>query len=215
MPSTEPDVGKFVPAYIDAFVRRCHEFVLLGYAQLDPKALVDLDETAITGHVKDAMEAALDAPDAPEWSIHFTAIDDEPVSVGGKTGKRRPRVDITVLCINPRPSTNFRFEAKRLRCPRSLVDYLGEDGMLALITGHYGDVRFAGMLGYVQSESCGGWSGRNKHAIIGDPPKYHVTMPVAFTIIEVGAVEPVFASRHHYGAPPRVIMVTHTLFACA
>lgn len=214
MPSTEPDASLFVPAYIDAFVRRCHDFVLLGYARLDPKALVDLDETAITGHLKDAMEAALDAPDRPDWSIHFTAIDDEPVSVGGKTGKRRPRVDITVRCINPRPKNIFRFEAKRLYMSSSLGEYLGNNGMLALITGHYGDLRMAGMLGYVQNDSCGAWRARIKEAIEADPPKYHAVSPVTFADIGVRTPEPIFRSRHR-GNSTAGMLITHTLLACA
>jgi hypothetical protein len=214
MVSGEPPGHRFVPTYTEAFLRRCHEFVLLGYARLDPKTLVDLDETAITGYLTDAMEAALNARDAPEWCVHFTAIDDQPESVGGKTGKRRPRVDITVLCINPRPSTSFRFESKRLFDLSSLREYLGDNGMLALITGHYGDLRRAGMLGYVQSDSCGAWSTRIKEAIEADPPKYHAVSPVTFAVIGVRTPEPIFRSRHSGRSTPGML-ITHTLLACA
>ena len=58
MASGEPPGHRFVPTYTEAFLRCCHEFVLLGYARLDPKTLVDLDETAITGQLVDAMNQA-------------------------------------------------------------------------------------------------------------------------------------------------------------
>ena len=101
-------------AYVGAFIRRCHECILLGYARLVPTEVADSDETAITGLLVDAIEDALNDPEAPSWAIRFTAIDDRPVTVGAKTGRRRPRIDITVRRINPRPSTTFHFEANRL-----------------------------------------------------------------------------------------------------
>ncbi len=213
MVSGEPPAHRFVETYAEAFLRICHEFVLLGYARLDPKTLVDLDETAITGHLTDAMEAALNAPDAPGWSFQFTAIDDQPESARGKTGKRRPRVDITVRCINPRPSSSFRFEAKRLGDSASLRGYLGDDGVLALITGHYGKRPAAGMLGYVQDGSCAAWAGKIRGAMQMDPPKYHASMPVVFALIGIGTPEPVFRSRHKYDDTADML-VTHTLLAC-
>ncbi len=121
----------FVQAYEQAFVQRCHEIVDIGYRRPDSKALANTHEPAITELLVDAMEAALDAPDAPSWTIHFTVLEDPPGSTGGNVGKHRSRIDITIRRINPRPSTNFRFEAKRLAEPASLGTYLGQAGMLA------------------------------------------------------------------------------------
>ncbi len=112
--------------YEEAFVRRSHELVGMGYRRLIPQSLAALDETAITGHLCDAMEAALDATDRPNWATQFTTVDDQPESVRGRTGKRRPRTDVCVRCINPRPARRFRFEAKRLHADRSLL--MSEDG---------------------------------------------------------------------------------------
>ena len=203
------------PNYEDAFVRHAHQLVGLGHARLVPVDLATLDEPAITGHLVDAMEAALDAPDRPDWATHLTTIDDQPLSVGGATGNRRPRVDVTVRCTNLRPAISYRFEAKRLHSDRSLTEYLGEEGLLSLVTAYYGDIRRAGMLGYVQSETCSAWSARIKNAITDDPSRYHARTPVRFPSLAVSLPEPPFSSEHEYGQPLQERTITHTLLACA
>ena len=206
---------RFQTVYEEAFVQRSHELVGLGYARLTRICLGALDETDITGQLVDAMEAALDAQDRPEWATQFTTIDDEPRSIAGRTGRRRPRVDVTIRCICPRPSTSFRFEAKRLRCDTSLSNYLGNSGLLALVTGYYGVMPWSGMLGYVQTGTCSFWSGRIKEGIESAPAKYFARTPVKFSALGVSISEPVFCSEHEYGANPSLRHVTHTLLACA
>lgn len=201
-------------AYREALVHRSHELVALGYRRLDPGDLADLDETAITGKLCDAMEAALDATDRPPWATLLTVVDDQVESVGGKTGKRRPRTDVCVRCINPRPSQRFRFEAKRLNRAAALDVYLGDDGMLALVTGHYGDLPHAGMLGYVQTDSCARWCDSIREAIRGTPSKYHAAVPVGFEKLGLTICEPVFLSRHEHGQPVTTRSIAHTLLHC-
>jgi hypothetical protein len=201
--------------YEEAFVRISHELVIMGHRRLDKQKLVDLDETAITGKLCDEMEAALDADSRPDWATHFTTVDDQPESVDEKTGNRRPRTDVCVRCINPRPSSRFRFEAKRLFDSSSLHKYLGDEGMLAIISGHYGDLTIAGMIGYVQHDSPNNWSGRIKKAIGDSPSKFHAMTPVKFEVTAVNAPEPVFASYHRHGTATQRRTITHTLLACA
>jgi len=211
---TEDRSTEAFPAYYDeAFVRRCHEIVLLGYERLDAAQLVDLDEPAITGKLVAAMKEALDSPSAPGWAILFTACEEQPESVRGLSGKRRPVVDIAVDRINPRPSSTFRFEAKRLGERNPVGDYLGDDGMLALIDGYYGDLEVAGMLGYVQSKTCAGWSALIKDRILADAAKYRVVTPVAFIFLTVPAPEPIFASIHNRLNNQKQFL-THTILNC-
>lgn len=205
----------FLDIYEEAFVRRCHELLGLGYRRLNPKSLASLDETAITGHLCDAMEAALDAVDRPDWATQFTTVDDQPETVRGRSGKRRPRTDVCVRCIDPRPARRFRFEAKRLNANQSLRDYLGDDGMLALITGHYGDLPHAGMIGYVQRNTCSEWRSRIKAAITKYPATYYVIIPVEFVDLSVPNSEGVFSSDHEYGQKAARRRITHTLLQCA
>jgi hypothetical protein len=211
----KPPAGKnsgIVPAYAEAFVRRCHECIMLGHGRLDPAVLSVLEETDITGHLVDAIEAALNSSDAPTWATNFTAIDDQPESVGDKTGKRRPRVDVTLRCINPRPSSNFRFEAKRLNSPASLGQYLGDEGMLSLIAGHYGTLRMSGMLGYVQCDTCESWGAQIRQKITTESAAYKAASPVRFQMLGVGTPE-CFACEHRDGVSERPQVVTHTLLA--
>lgn len=200
--------------YEAAFVHRCHELVILGHRRLASKSLAALDETAITGHLCDAMEAALDADDRPAWATQFTTVDDQPESVRGTTGKRRPRTDVCVRCIDPRPARRFRFEAKRLNNNQSLRDYLGDDGMLALITGHYGDLPHAGMIGYVQIDTCAAWSDRIKAAITKDPAAYYAVLPARFDDLALSGAEAPFSSSHEYGESRARRRITHTLLQC-
>lgn len=205
----------FGSVYDDAFVRRSHELISIGHKRLVTSDLVALEETDITGKLCDAMNAALDAENAPAWATVLTVVDDQPESVRKKTGKRRPRTDVCVRCINPRPEHRFRFEAKRLNAKAALAIYLGDTGMLALIQNYYGELRYAGMIGYVQVDTPAEWSARIRKAITDNPGKYHAVEPVAFTALGMGVPEPIFASHHMVPGSESDKRITHTLLLCA
>jgi len=188
--------------------------VALGHGRLTPADLMGLEEPDITGKLSDAMNAVLDAWDAPDWAVFVTVVDDQLESVAGKTGKRRPRTDVCVRCINPRPEHRFRFEAKRLNSSTALGVYLGGDGMLALVRGYYGDLSYAGMIGYVQTATSDVWSDRIKNALRDHPHTYDVVEPVDFVTIGLNVPEPIFCSQH-FGTHERGMRITHTLLTCA
>lgn len=212
--SSVPTVS-FSDLYVERLIRRSHELLALGHARLLPEDLATREETDITGKLCDAMNAVLDGDDAPEWATVLTVIDDQPESVGDKTGKRRPRTDVCVRCINPRPEQRFRFEAKRLNNGAALRAYLGDDGMLAFIRGYYGDVPYAGMIGYVQADTCERWGDRIRDTLRAEPASYDVVEPVAFEAVGVNVPEPVFSSEHHVNAAASAKHITHTLLVCA
>lgn len=188
---------------------------MVGHDRLNPKTLADMDEPAITGMLCDSMEAFLDSPARPDWSIHFTTVDDQPESVDGKTGKRRPRTDICIRSTDnralARPASRFRFEAKRLSQTYPVAEYLGEKGMLALITGYYGNLPFTGMIGYVQSETCATWADRIKAAITKNPKTYHATTPPQFPLLHKDIPNSPFLSSHNHKGPKSI---SHTLLLC-
>jgi len=204
----------FGAVYEDALIRRSHELVALGYVRLVPSELAGLEETDITGKLCDAMNAVLDGSDAPPWAIVMTVVDDQPESVRDKTGKHRPRTDVCVRCTNPRPEHRFRFEAKRLNEKASLAVYLGNDGLLALTRGYYGELPYAGMIGYVQTETTPEWSDRIRDALRAAPRKYDVAEPITFPLLGIGVPEPVFCSEHVTNAEAGK-RITHTLLLCA
>ncbi|MGH9422034.1 MAG: hypothetical protein ACRD3J_18800 [Thermoanaerobaculia bacterium] len=210
-----PPPLSFGSVYEDALARRSHEFLALGHARLAPADLAGLEETDITGKLCDAMNEVLDSPEAPEWATLVTVVDDQPESIGGRMGKRRPRTDVCVRCINPRPEYRFRFEAKRLHSTNSLAAYLGEAGMLALVRGYYGPLGHGGMIGYVQTGAENEWATRIQTTLREAPQDYDVVEPVAFVPLGVNVPEPVFCSEHHAALPNTFARITHTLLRCA
>jgi hypothetical protein len=200
----------FGAVYEDALIRRSHELVALGHMRLVPSDLAGLEETDITGKLCDAMNEVLDGANAPSWAIMLTVVDDQPESVRDKTGKRRPRTDVCVRCINPRPEHRFRFEAKRLNQKAALSIYLGDDGLLALVHNYYGDLPYAGMIGYVQTGTPSEWSQRIKEALLTAPRSYEVIEPVTFLLLGIGVPEPVFCSTHGTSIATGK-RITHTL----
>lgn len=215
MTGDAPSGISIVPLYANAFVLRCHELLGIGYGRLESASLQTLEEEVKTGRLRGEMEAALDEPSRPEWATQLTVVEEQPENVREATGKRRPCIDICIKCINPRPSTSFRFEAKRLRDTHSMGKYLGTDGMLALLTGHYGDLQFSGMIGYVQTGDCAGWAVKIKERITEKPARYHAETPVVFDDLSIAICVPVFCSRHRCGTPHLPRRIAHTLLLCA
>ena len=79
----------------------------------------------------------------------------------GRRGKRRRRVDLAFVRTQHGPRPRFQVEAKRLYCPASLGDYLGEDGLQRILNGDYAaEHPDAGMLGYVQRDTPDAWATR-------------------------------------------------------
>lgn len=204
----------FGAVYENALIRRSHELVALGHVRLAPSDLAGLEETDITGKLCVAMNAVLDGSDAPPWATIVTVVDEQPESVRDKTGKCRPRTDVCVRCTNPRPEHRFRFEAKRLNRSAALSIYLGDDGLLALVHSYYGDLPYAGMIGYVQTDTPNKWSERIKEAMRTAPRKYDIVEPVEFPLLGIGVPEPVFCSEHGTNNETGK-RITHTLLLCA
>lgn len=146
--------------YRSAFVAHCAQLLFLGRAKLASLDLSRAEEPHITGELVRAInEDVLQAENAESWMWTFIALDDPPQNVDGRTGKRRPRIDIEMQttgtrCRRPR----FHIEAKRLYRSDSLTEYLGPTGLGMFIVGAYApDQPSGGMLGYVQTETSSAW----------------------------------------------------------
>jgi hypothetical protein len=88
-------------------------------------------------------------------------LDDPPQNLAGRYGKQRPRIDIEFVRTEPGRRPRFQIEAKRLYRSDSVNEYLGLSGLQMFIHGQYAaGWPSAGMLGYVQSDTCGAWLGR-------------------------------------------------------
>ena len=163
---------------------RIHALLLIaeGYARMNKAAFADEQEPAITGELVREMQAYLEsAIGTPAWVCYYSIHDDPPLSVSGKLGKFRPRVDIEFERVAKGPRPRLRFEAKRLNSTtgHTVAGYLGKEGLGCFLSGRYPMTHSeAGMLGYVQSDDEGTWAKRietmlrrkeGKRAIM-DPP---------------------------------------------
>jgi hypothetical protein len=89
---------------------------------------------------------------------HMEVLDDPPQTLPGRYGKRRPRIDIEFVRTGRGTRPRFHIEAKRLYRSDSVNEYLGPSGLQMFIRGKYAaNWRSAGMLGYVQCDTCAVW----------------------------------------------------------
>lgn len=194
---------------IDAFIDRCHLLIQMGHARLSHSDLGTLDEVAITGMLRNAIREEFNSNQSDEWIWWYNVNEDDPVTVGGKLGRRRHRIDLTVSRGGPPPRDEFGFEAKRLRSIADLSEYLGSKGMMALVTGYYGTSDWAGMLGYVQERECADWSKEIKDRIIEKPGDFNAGDDPLFGELGDVRLADVFVSSHFCGSMFKKI--THTL----
>jgi hypothetical protein len=76
----------------------------------------------------------------------------------GCYGKNRPRIDIEFVRTGRGVRPRFHVEAKRLYRSDSVNEYFGSSGLRMFLDGKYaGSWPSAGMLGYVQSDTCAVW----------------------------------------------------------
>jgi hypothetical protein len=149
--------------HIEAFRCRCFYLIGQGYNVLNPLSLRDREEPDISGCLVASIEAFIQAPDAPEWVIHYSIKDDPPVNTQKKYGKSRPRADIAFEWVRRGKRPLFRLEAKWVGAKKTSLGakkgYLGDEGIGCFLSGYYPvDIGYAGMLAYVHSEDEATWA---------------------------------------------------------
>lgn len=119
----------------------------------------DAEEPAISGEIARVIGEILDDPESPDWMSRFSVHDDPPVHSADRRGKRRRRLDLRIDDSSVSPRQRYAFEAKRLGPRHSVASYLGAEGLMLFVDGHYSsDAGEAGMLGYVQSDTPATWA---------------------------------------------------------
>lgn len=162
-------------AYLDALRTHAHELLYMGYSRLNASDQHDAEEPDITGLLSEAMQEALEDEAAPSWVEHYSLKEDPPLSVLGRTGKHRPRVDIGFERVQRGKRPRLRFEAKRLARSHPVGKYLGKDGLGCFLSGWYPVAHGeAGMLGYVQSEDEATWAAKIEAELSAKPTHYAV-----------------------------------------
>jgi hypothetical protein len=141
-----------------AFVKNCFILVFRAHGALDAHSLSTAQEPHITGELVQSARTLMESDDAEAWMYHMVVLDDPPQTLAGRAGKKRPRIDIEFERTGHGPRPRFHIEAKRLYRSDSVNEYFGLSGLQMFINGEYaGRWPSAGMLGYVQSETCDAW----------------------------------------------------------
>lgn len=191
-----------------------HALIAMGYERLEPADFVNSEEPDITGALVDAMHDAIQDRDAPDWVDHYALPkDDRPLSVAGRRGKRRFRVDIEFERVRHGPRPLFRFEAKRLGARHPVCDYLGEDGMGCFLTGRYPVTDDeAGMLGYVQSDDEQAWAERIERRLHTNNSAYSIRSDGAWCRVRVvSGLSHTYRTRHDRKSPLPPVTIRHVL----
>ena len=168
-------------AYVISLRSHAHCLIAEGYARMEKTAFAGEQEPVITGELVREMRAYLESGGTgPSWAPYYTIHDDPPLTVGGRLGKARPRVDIEFERVISGPRPRLQFEAKRLNMltGHTVSGYLGEEGLGCFTSGRYPITHGeAGMLGYVQSEDEEIWAERIRLALHNDKTKYSAKDP--------------------------------------
>lgn len=205
-------------SYWNAFIGHVHRLVSLGYQRiistLGLAALRDKEEPAITGHLVQAMkdmrhQAGLPCP-------YFDIDDNPPLNDGGKEGKDREEIDIQITWLNAKgPGPRFHIEAKRLYRSDSVSEYVGKEGLEAILTEYYakGDSH-AGMLGYVQEGVAHEWANKIRKKLEKNRQGYGLdpNEDCWSQRNDESNLEHSFSSHHPHCSRP--ITVHHTFLLC-
>jgi hypothetical protein len=141
-----------------AFVKNCFVLVVRSSGALDTHSLRNAEEPHITGELVRFARILIEGDNAEPWMEHLEVLDDPPQDLTGRYGKNRPRIDIEFVFAGRGRRPRFHIEAKRLYRSDSVSEYFGSSGLQMFIGGEYAGIwSSAGMLGYVQSETCATW----------------------------------------------------------
>ena len=141
-----------------AFVKNCFVLLVRAYGVMETGSLKSAEEPHITGELVRCARTIIEEEDAAPWMEHMEVLDDPPQAVAGRHGKRRPRIDIEFVRTGRGLRPRFHIEAKRLYRSDSVNEYFGPSGLQMFVNGEYAAAwSSAGMLGYVQCDTCALW----------------------------------------------------------
>ncbi len=151
--------------YQAAFLQRVHRLLQLGYESLTPGDYETAEEDDITGDLCKHMKHFTEIAPTEKWMGRFSIHDQDPSNdvTSTKTGqprkgKRRPKIDIRIVCKHQAPNRGYCIEAKRLYRSDSVSQYVDDEGVGAFILGEYAKAdECGGMIGYVQTGGEQDW----------------------------------------------------------
>lgn len=212
----EPGPSDNHPDYRMAFVRDAHRLIARGFRRIKPEEQSETEEESITEKLVAAINALVQAEDAEPWMDRYHAADDLRLPFPGREGKGRPRVDIEIIHVRPGRRPRFHFEAKRLGRSHAVGEYVGPEGLGCILNGEYArDSDDAGMIGYVQSETCPRWAEKIRKKLWKNSRDYSLLEGKTWEALGIfGELESVYRTRHARPAVQRDVDVYHTLLLC-
>ncbi|MEZ5384686.1 MAG: hypothetical protein R3F13_04145 [Prosthecobacter sp.] len=152
--------------YQAAFLQRVHRLLQLAYESLTPSDYESAEEDDITGDLCKHMKHLTEIEPSERWMVRFSVHDQDPSNdvLSAKTGlprkgKRRPKIDVRIVCKHQTPNRGYCIEAKRLYRSDSVSEYVDDEGVGAFICGDYAkDDEFGGMMGYIQAGKVTDWT---------------------------------------------------------
>ncbi len=198
-----------------AFVKNCVVLLVRVYRAVDTRSLRTAEEPHITGELVRFARALTESDAAEPWMEHMEVVDDPPQTLAGRYGKKRPRIDIEFVRTGRGMRPRFHIEEKRLYRSDSVYEYFGPSGLQMFIHGKYaGSWPSAGMLGYVQSDTCAIWLRRmavgfgTRHAEICVCEDFPDWSPAGW---EGEGLDNVYASHHERPLNLGKIQIFHLL----
>ena len=178
------------------------------------------EEDDITGDLCKHMKYLTEDSPSERWMARFSIHDQDPsndvlapATSKPRKGKRRPRIDVRIVCKHCVPNRGYCIEAKRLYRSDSVSKYVDDEGVGAFICGDYAkNDGFGGMIGYVQCGDVQDWLkkidnnlGSAAHVI--RHPDGSATVPTSFQ----KGPQFCFSSRHERDSG-KDIELTHVMF---
>ncbi|MEZ4322199.1 MAG: hypothetical protein R3F61_32300 [Myxococcota bacterium] len=208
--------GPFAKVYQQEFVAQVLELVDVAFSRLRVGTLGTEEEPSITGFLVQALrdfQAEMRGSDHFVWRYSFH--DDPPVNVGGRTGKRRPRVDLRLEAAHREGNPTFPIEAKRLGKGHGCGEYLGPTGLGCFLEGTYGSsCSDVGMLGYVQTPTVEDWGVQVQKALSSARMKFGVLPALGDCFFDIRTTATSCRFRSDHERWPREFRVHHMLYAC-
>ncbi|MDP8219564.1 MAG: hypothetical protein P9M03_12655 [Candidatus Theseobacter exili] len=172
----------------------------------------DTDEEDITGILTTCIDEYINCLSSPDWTKHFYVHEELRENTNGKKGKRRKRVDIVCVLTGRKPQKRMKFEAKRLkRTVLTAGRYLGKEGLGEFIAGNYAKTDDdAGMLGYIQSDSCDHWADKISNAL-NNGNDVHLTDEGPWQKACLENIDNCYTTRHNRPTVGRKLLVYHLL----
>ncbi len=204
--------------YRRRFLNDIHHLIGRGFQNISHLELQTQDEPSITGLLTASIENFLDDPQSPGWTERYSIQDERHLNDSERQGASRLRVDFELTSSRHRPRPRFQIEAKRLRSPEntSLAAYLGKDGLGSFLQRRYAKGHpWAGMMGYVQSETVTSWANRIRASFLERPDAFLVAEETE--VLQPETLDPLLPSVYrsdHLRDDSQSIEIHHVFLHC-